>query len=310
MTAHIRARVLRAISANRTPGFHFAGHFFGVAFERIAAEGARLSLEGGAHVDDADGNVGVGVVAMLADIALASSIRAALGTDSTRLATVSMHLQFTGTPLRWRLEAEGHAQGFTEHAAAKQGLARFSISAGGRVGCFGTGAFMPLEPPAGTKMHPLVRRFPAEPPALDEAALDAPERAVLARAEEALRRAGTGGAFIGHFLGYDAARRGTNGASATMPTGVHVGNRVGHVQGGILVGLGATTAAAALPATWRLSAISAWFVSPGEGAELRSEATLWHHGRDTAVVRTEVAGAGGRRVLEMVSAHARSPAAD
>jgi acyl-coenzyme A thioesterase PaaI-like protein len=307
MTGQIRARVLRAISANRTPGFHFAGHFFGVAFERIAAEGARLSLAGGAHVEDADGSVNLGVVAMLADIALASSIRAALGSGSTRLATVSMSLQLTGAPLRGRLEAEGHSQGFTEHAAARQGLARFSVSAGGRVACFGTGAFMPLAPPAGTTMHPVVREFAPEPPALDEASLDTRERAILARADEALARASPAHAFIGHFLGYHA-KRSDRGATATMPTGVHVGNRVDHVQGGILVGLGAATAAAALPATWKLSAISAWFVSPGEGDELQAQATVWHHGRDTAVVRTEVAIAGGRRVLEMVSAHARSPA--
>jgi len=307
MTEHIRARILRAISASRTPGFHFAGHFFGVAFERVVPDGARISLEAGAHVDDADGNVNVGVVAMLADIALASSIRAALGSDSTRLATVSMNLQLTGAPMRGRLEAEGHSQGFTEHAAAKQGLARFSISSGARVGCFGTGAFMPLAPPAGTKMHPVVRDFPGEPPALDEAALEAHERAILRRADEALAHASPAHPFIGHFLGY-RAQRGVDGAHATMPTGLHVGNRVGHVQGGILVGFGATTAAAALPATWRVSAISAWFVSPGEGEELRAQASIWHHGRDTAVVRTEVAGAGGRRVLEMVSAHARSPA--
>ncbi|HEX4780112.1 MAG TPA: hypothetical protein VH301_05125, partial [Usitatibacter sp.] len=293
MTGQIRARILRAISASRTPGFHFAGHFFGVAFERIEAGAARLSLEPGAHVDDADGSVNVAAVAMLADIALASSIRAALGTDATRLATVSMNLQFTGEALRGRLEAEGRSQGFTEHAAAKQGLARFSISSAGLVGCFGTGAFMPLEPPPGTKMHPVVRESPGEPPALDESSLEAHERAILARADEALERATAAHPFIGHFLGHKA-RRSDKGASATMATGIHVGNRVGHVQGGILVGLGASTAAAALPATWKLSAISAWFVSPGEGGRLSAESTVWHHGRDTAVVRTEVAGVGGR----------------
>lgn len=305
--AQIRTRTLRAISASRTPGFHFAGHFFGVAFERVEAEGAGVSLEGGPHVDDADGGVNIGAVAMLADIALATSVRAALGSDAARLATVSMNLQFTGAALRGRLEGEGHSQGFTEHSASRQGLARFAIASEGRVACFGTGAFMPLAPPPGTKMHPVVRHFAREPPALDEGALEASERAILRRADEALARASPAHPFIGHFLGYQA-ERGDAGASATMATGVHVGNRVGHVQGGILVGLGATTAGASLPATWRISAISAWFVSPGEGELLRAEATVWHHGRDTAVVRTEVALVGGRRVLEMVSAHARSPA--
>jgi acyl-coenzyme A thioesterase PaaI-like protein len=78
------------------------------------------------------------------------------------------------------------------------------------------------------------------------------------------------------------------------------------VQGGLLVGFGATSAAAVLPASWRLSSISAWFVSPGEGDELQAQSRIWHHGRETAVVRTEIMGVGGRRVLEMVTAHARS----
>jgi acyl-coenzyme A thioesterase PaaI-like protein len=49
-------------------------------------------------------------------------------------------------------------------------------------------------------------------------------------------------------------------------------------------------------------------VSPGEGKELHAEAKLTHHGRETAVARTEIVGAGNRRVLEMVSTHARRKA--
>jgi acyl-coenzyme A thioesterase PaaI-like protein len=305
MTDDIRSRTLAAIAASRVPGFHFAGHFFGVRFGRLAPESANVMLEAGAHAADPGGGVNLGVVAMLADIALASSVRAAAGSDSTRLATVSMHLQFTGAPLRGELVAEGEFQGFAERAAARQGLARFTVSSEGRVACYGTGAFMPLPPPPGRTMHPVVREF-MQPSRLDESTLDAPEREVLARADEAVAAADAKRAFVSRFLGYDARREG-EGAVATMRNGMHVGNRVGHAQGGLLVGLGGATASAALPASWRLAAISAWFVSPGEGAELVARSTPWHQGRDTAVVRTEIAGDGGRRVLEMVSAHARAP---
>lgn len=302
--AAIRARVLRALAASRVPGFHFAGHFFGVAFGRLAPEAAQVSLEAGPHAMDGDGGVNVGVACMLADIALASSVRAALGSDSTRLATVSMQLQFTGVPLRGALAGEGAFQGFVEHAVARQGLARFTITSEGRVACFGTGAFMPLPPPAGKSMHPVVRAFAGAPP-LDESMLDAKEREVLSRADKAIAAANAKRAFVSRFLGYDTAREG-EGAVATMRNAMHVGNRVGHAQGGLLVGLGAASACATLPDSWRLAAISAWFVSPGEGAELTARSTRWHQGRDTAVVRTEIAGEGARRVLEMVSAHARS----
>jgi acyl-coenzyme A thioesterase PaaI-like protein len=216
-----------------------------------------------------------------------------------------MHLQFTGAPLRGELAAEGEFQGFAESAAARQGLARFTISSEGRVGCYGTGAFMPLPPPPGRAMHALVRE-PARRPRLDESTLDAAEREVLARADDAIAAADAKRAFVSRFLGYEPRREG-EGALATLRNGTHLGNRVGHAQGGLLVGLGAATASAALPASWRIAAISAWFVSPGEGAELVARSTPWHQGRDTAVVRTEIAGEGGRRALEMVSAHARAP---
>jgi acyl-coenzyme A thioesterase PaaI-like protein len=304
MSHPIRARTLAALAAARVPGFHFAGHFFGVKFGRLAPGSARVSLEGGSHATDTDGRINAGVVAMLADIALASSVRAAIGSDSTRLATVSMNLQFTGAALRGGLAGEGVFQGFAEHAAARQGLARFAIEAEGRVACFGTGAFMPLPPPPGRTMHPVTREFETVP-ALDESMLDAREREVLARADDAIAAADANRAFVSRFLGYEAVRDG-EGATATLRNGMHVGNRVGHAQGGLLVGLGAASAGATLPGSWRLAAISAWFVSPGEGAELTARSTRWHQGRDTAVVRTEIAGGDGRRALEMVSAHARA----
>jgi acyl-coenzyme A thioesterase PaaI-like protein len=89
-----------------------------------------------------------------------------------------------------------------------------------------------------------------------------------------------------------------------MENGEHVANRIGHVQGGLLAGLAATTAMAALPASWRLSGISSWFTSPGEGQKLHAASKVVHHGRQTAVVRTVVTGKGRRRVLQAVSTHA------
>lgn len=303
----IRARVLRGIALNRIPGFHFAGNFLEVSYDHVASRGTRVSLEPGPHVVDADGQVNIGVIAMVADIALAASVRAELDSDSTRLATVAMHLQFTGAPIRERLEGEGECEGFQRTAAVPQGVSRFSIASAGRLACYGTGAFMPLEPPPGVKMHPVVTQRAAAAPALTEHELDVVERDILHHADEALASADAKHAFIGRFLGYETKRE-EHGARATMKNGGHVANRVGHVQGGLLVGLGASTASAALPATWRLSSVSAWFVSPGEGRELHAEAKVWHQGRETAVVRTEITGVGGRRVLEMVTAHARTKA--
>jgi acyl-coenzyme A thioesterase PaaI-like protein len=90
-----------------------------------------------------------------------------------------------------------------------------------------------------------------------------------------------------------------------MKNGPHVANRVHHVQGGVLVGLAISTAAAALPAKWATTGVTACFVSPGIGRALRARSRVVHHGLMTAVVRTEVTGVGRRRVLEALTTHAR-----
>jgi acyl-coenzyme A thioesterase PaaI-like protein len=53
-----------------------------------------------------------------------------------------------------------------------------------------------------------------------------------------------------------------------------------------------------------LSNITAWFLSPGKGAALECTSTPIHAGRSFAVVKTEILGEGGVRVLEAVTAHA------
>ncbi len=300
----IRDRVLRAIALNRAPGFHFAGNFLQVSYDKVAADDARVFLVPGPHCVDADGQVNLGAVAMIADIALATSVRAAIGSDSTRLATVSMHLQFTGARIEGRLEGRGAFEGFIAGAAARQGLARFSIDTGGTRICYGTGAFMALAPPPGVTMHPVVMARERATKPLEEGELDAGERAILRHADAALAAGHGKAAFIERFWGYEPHRT-EAGATGEMKNGAHVGNRVGHVQGGLLVGFGATTAVAALPATWTLASLTACFVSPGEGASLHALAKVAHRGRETAVVQTEITGAAGRRVLELLTTHAR-----
>ena len=145
-------------------------------------------------------------------------------------------------------------------------------------------------------MHEL--RGDAEPPLLEERDLAPDELAILRHAEKVLERR----PFMRHFWGF-LPQATPGGASCVMPNGPHVGNRVGFVQGGILLGLGAATASAALPDTWLLSAITAAFISPGQGPALEARASLVHQGQRVATVRTEVRRSDGRRVLEAMSTH-------
>jgi len=302
----IRDRVIEGLARNRSPGLHFAGNFAQVAFDPAPPGESRLRMADGAHLAEADGTTSLCAVALLADLALGVAIRSRLQPES-RLATVALHLQMTGVPLRGKHAAHGQFESFLDGASGRQGLARVRVENEAGSIAFGSAGFMVLPPPPGVELHPVVRERGV--PKLPEADLDATERSVMRHADDALARAGAEHAFIAHFWG-TAAEATPHGARCVTPNGTQVANRVGHVQGGILVGIAGSTARAALGRGWQLSSISSWFVSPGEGEQLETESVIEHRGRLTAVVRTRIAGIGGRRVLESVSSHAlaRTPA--
>ena len=297
----IRRRVLRAIALNRTPGYHFPGNFIDLSFDRVESAGARLTYE---SEDEGD----LGSLAVLADFALGTSIRAELD-PATRLATVSMTLELAAMPRAGVVRAASRCHGFVGEGDGRMGRARVVLEdAGGEFG-YGSGAFMVLKPPPGMALHPVPmrKRGDAEPPLLSERELAPDELRIVRQADEALERAAkTGQPFLRHFWGL-LPQAAPGGASCVMPNGPHVGNRVGYVQGGILFALGAATAMAALPDTWTLSSTTAAFISPGQGPALKARASVLHQGQRVAVVRTEVLRSDGRRVLEVMSTHTARP---
>lgn len=287
----IRSRVLRGLALNRQPGLHFPGNFLDVSFDRVRRDGVRLSLDPGPWCTDAGGEADLGALAMLADLALGASIRAQLSREA-RIATVSFALQLTGAPCRGRLRARAEFQGFFQRAAGRLGLGRVSVEGAQGQVCYGTGSFMALQPPKGVTLHPVPMRKRGSSFSLfpDEKKLNKKEKKILACADAALA---DGGNFIDHFWG----------GAGVLKNGLHAGNRVGHAQGGILVAMAAKSAAAQLPGDWRLGAVTALYISPGEGRTLRATSTVIHQGRLTAVVNTYVTGKNGRRVLEVVTTH-------
>jgi len=301
----IRRRVLRAIALNRTPGLHFPGNFIELSFDQVASGDTRVSYETGPHCVEAHGGSDLGSLAVLADFALGTAVRADLH-PATRLATVGMTLELGAAPRAGIVRAASRCHGFAGKGDGRTGRSRVVLEdPGGEVG-YGSGTFMVLEPPPERTLHPVPhrKRGDAEPPPLAERDLAPDELRILRHADEALERAAKSRqSFIRHFWGFlPQAARGA--ATCVMPIGPHVGNRVGFVQGGILLGLAAVTASAALPDTWTLSGISAAFISPGDGAALKAQAHVVHHGRRVSVVRTELTRSDGRRVLEVMSTHA------
>ena len=99
-------------------------------------------------------------------------------------------------------------------------------------------------------------------------------------------------------------RAAPGGAASRIQLGLHLGNRVGHVQGGLTMHIALATAVAAVPQYPLLTGASAWYISPGQGKALTARATILQDGRNVAVVRTEVFAAGRKLVLEVISNHA------
>jgi len=291
----IRRRVLRGLALNRIPGLHFPGNFLDVSFDRVGRKGVRLSLDPGPWCTDAAGEIDLSALAMLADLALGASIRAQLSREA-RIATVSFALQLTGAPRRGRLHARAEFQGFFAGAGARLGLSRVSVSGARGQVCYGTGSFMALQPPRGLTLHPvpLRSRGSASPVPLREKNLFQAERKILRCADAALAARGN---FIDRFWG----------GAGVLKNGLHAGNRVGHAQGGILIAMAAKNAAAKLAGEWRLGAVTALYISPGEGRTLRAASSVIHEGRLTAVVNTFITGRNGRRVLEVLTTHNAGP---
>jgi acyl-coenzyme A thioesterase PaaI-like protein len=299
-------QVLKGLALNRQPGWNFPGNFLELSFDEVGPDTARLTLAPGPHCMDADGQMDLGALGVLADIGMAATMRQQVGL-ATRMATVAMHLQLTGAPRIGPLQALGSFDGFVTGLAGQQGLARAEIRSHDQLVGIASGTFMALGNREGTAPLPMRRRgVDAEVPPLRVAELNEEERAVYARAQRALIDDGKT-SFIERFWGFVPQREG-DGAACDFTNGLHAGNRVGHTQGGLTFALAAYTAVTALGNEWRLVGISAWYVSPGTGPSLRSESAIVHRGSLTAVVRTRISTADGRTVLETMTQHARAAA--
>jgi acyl-coenzyme A thioesterase PaaI-like protein len=299
----IRHRALTAFALNRTPGFHFPGNFLGVKFMEITPARTRVAIDPGVFCEERDGQVNCSAVALLADMALASVVRANLN-PAQRLATVSMQLQFSGAKIAGPLVASGEFLSFLAGAAGQQGLSRVTMTAAGQPVLFGSGTFMILNPPPGVTMHPITSADHDAAVPLPESELSSNERRILARIDATLHSPEQERDFLRRFWGL-APQPIQGGAVCVVDNDHHLGNRVGHVQGGLQVGLALDTANTALPDEWLLSGLSACFISPGEGRVLRATSRIVHRGGKTAVVHTVITGKNRRRVLDVTSTHAK-----
>lgn len=293
-----------ALAANRTPGYHYPGYLLGCHWPRIGEDDLDAVMPDTPLARNVDGSANLAGFCVLLDVALATASRLKIERGA-RQATVHLHAQFTGAPLRGELKTSARMGGYTTGAAARQSLTTGTIYAGGGPVCHASGTFIQLPPPPGVVLAPLPwQRQGTEPAApLARKDLDPDERAIMKACRAALKRADGQHAFLEHFWGALPVRT-ESGSRCTIRIGPQHSNRVGHVQGGLLLGLAAITAGAAAPRHPQLSAIASWYISPGQGRSLKINSRRFHEGRSFAAVRTEIRNADGTRVLEVVSHHA------
>jgi len=300
----IRRQVLLALAANRMPGYHFPGYLLGCHWPRIGKKDLDAVLPDGPQGRNVDGTANLASFCILLDVALATAARLEVERGA-RQATVHLHAQFTGVPLRGELRAHASLDGYTTGSPARQSMVHGTVYAGDAPVCHASGTFIQLPPPPGVTLAPLPwqQDEAAAPAALRPDELKPDEKAILKACNYSLRRADSQRAFIEHLWGALPVPTET-GSRCTVKLGPQHANRVGHVQGGLLLGLAAITARAAAPKHPQLSGISAWYISPGQGRALKITSKRFHVGCSFAAVRTEIRNADGTRVLEVVSHHA------
>lgn len=304
----IRSQTLRAISSNRAPGLHFAGYFLNLNVPRFATEGVEFTIEPGPHCADANGVVNRAALLYLADIALAGAIRVFVDPNS-RTATLMLRVEFTGEPACRRLTASGRGNGFSTITALPECVAAGRITCEGREVMRMSGTWVAPPAPQGV----VVRGAPWEGgengnewPLLKKNELEPIEKATMRSAEKALREAQNGD-LLGALCN-PRIKRTAQGATSRLTVGQHIGNRVGHVQGGFLLHAALATAEATVPGHPLITGASAWYISPGLGKVITARSTVLQSGRNVAVVRTELFNAECKLVLEVISNHAARPA--
>lgn len=303
----IRQKVLRAISSNRAPGMHFIGYFLDLTVPRYEKSGVEFVVEPGPHCTDANGVVNRAVLIYLADIALAGANRV-FSDPNARTATLMLRTEFTGEPAIGTLTAVCQGSGFSPRTPLPESFASGRLMCGGASGrevMRMSGTWVSLPAPKGRVMSGLPWEGGENGnlrPLLKKNELEAIETQTIRRFEKALRNAPNGDVLAP--LCDPTVKQTTTGASGKLAVGLHIGNRVGHVQGGFLMHAALVAAEAAVPQHPLLTGASAWYISPGEGKAITARATIRQSGRNVAVVRTELFNADRRLVLEVISNHA------
>ncbi|TQN38008.1 acyl-coenzyme A thioesterase PaaI-like protein [Blastococcus colisei] len=281
----IRASAITAVARTRAHGMHFYGQILGITLSPAAGGPGSPYLAPDRAVTP--GPVPPVALAAVADLAMGSAVRAAVG-PGRRLGTVSMTLHHIATVVRAPVVPEARVVWLDDEQ--RHALARVDCTdASGALVAAGQGWFMALPVPEGVQLRLLpweLDELPPVPP-LAEGDLEPQERAAVEATVRAAERASARGTSVSEeltALTWDADPP-EGMARGALRIGPELINRVGHLQGGALYGIGLAAAARAVGAgsVPLEPADGSWqFLRPGDGAELAVEATVTRSGRGAA----------------------------
>jgi len=302
MPSALYQRVAHALAVTRETRLAFPSILMGIRGRQTADDTATLILKDDPTFRDGRGEVDW--------CALCAAVDAVLGAPSdmktgprVRPATAHIDLQMTGAGTKGELVIEARFVGFSEGSRVRQSLVSATIKAGGALIGYASAASVLLDLPEGTARAAspwLPEGYTLKDP--DPPTFDANEHRALQACETAEAAATEAHPFIEHFwCGVPEASDGK--AQLRLHVAPHLGNRIGHIQGGLLLGTAVKVANAAASDGKRLSNISAYFVSPGVDPVLHVHSETVQQGRRLAVVRTRIVNESGKLVLETTSQH-------
>lgn len=286
-------QVLRALHAARTPGWMFPAHLLDVFFEQpVSEDGAIALMHIGDHCRDASGRVSTAAVSLLADVCMAAAVRGRVG-KSVRVATVSMRLSFNQRPRKGRLRAIAKVQFLPTDRAVATAVVVVRISDDEERLCVtGEATFAVLENKQGTAQHPLPIQSTLTA-TLDSTELTDEEREVWRRA---CTCESSGLEALESFwsLSSSCEEMTGEGGQWTVDIAKHNTNRVGHLQGGVLLALLARASQATVKTDFELGDIYVQYLDSVSGPQALIQSKALRSGRNTAFMHVTMSSAQGQ----------------
>ena len=227
-------------------------------------------------------------MATLADLSLGLAVRQASGRPG-RLATVTLTMDHL-RPARGALFARSGAN-IVETTGNAVSESVLTDEHGGEV-VRARGWFFVMEPPRDEPMPAMPWDFadttePAAPALADLVYAEA--RAVRRAASAVVDSRAKGSSFDDELLGIVWAGNQASGtATGSVELGLHLGNRVGHLQGGAAYGLAALAARQVVGAGWKVGHGTVSYLRPGVGEHAVVQAHVIRRGGRSSVVDVTV----------------------